>query len=60
MDIILLSPKWETNNLVAIVRALDRSLSDHTPLFLDTSGIIPRRNMFKFELCWLIRDDKMI
>ncbi|KAJ1295357.1 hypothetical protein BS78_01G217600 [Paspalum vaginatum] len=59
LDRILTSTEWELKYPGSTVQALNREISDHTPLFLNTgdgstSGGTP---LFKFELGWFLRDD---
>src|SRR6266540_5971717 len=54
LDRVLMTTEWEYKFPLVSVQALDRGLSDHTPLLLDTgtpaySGISPQ---FRFELSW--------
>jgi hypothetical protein len=37
LDILLMTTEWEFKYPLVLVRALDRGISDHTPLILDTS-----------------------
>ncbi|WVZ77300.1 LOW QUALITY PROTEIN: hypothetical protein U9M48_025183, partial [Paspalum notatum var. saurae] len=58
LDRILTTTDWELKYPRSTVQALNREISDHTPLFLNTgdtstSGSPP---LFKFELGWLLRD----
>jgi endonuclease/exonuclease/phosphatase family metal-dependent hydrolase len=57
LDRILVSTDWEIKYPKVNVRASPRSLSDRTPLLLDT-GMPSQHNsqMFKFELVWLLKD----
>jgi hypothetical protein len=58
LDRVLISTEWEQQYPLAIVEALNREISDHTPLLLclgeksKTKGPAP----FKFELGWLLRE----
>lgn len=54
---MLVSPAWEIKFPFVIFKALERALSDHVPLLLETSDQIKRDPIFRFELCWLERDD---
>jgi exonuclease III len=58
-DRILMSTKWEFKYPLVSVQALDRGVSDHTPLLLDTgqptySG---GAKSFRFELSWFTHED---
>jgi hypothetical protein len=55
---VLVTTEWEEKYLLTTVQALPRSISDHTPLLLNsgetsTSGNEP---LFTFESGWLLRD----
>jgi hypothetical protein len=58
VDRVLISTEWEQQYPLATVEALNREISDHTPLLLclgeksKTKGPAP----FKFELGWLLRE----
>jgi hypothetical protein len=57
LDRILVSTDWEQKFPLSSVEALNRELSDHTPLLLDTCNASHRGcQMFKFELSWLTRE----
>src|SRR5438128_5030747 len=61
LDRVLMTTEWEFKFLFVSVQALDRGMSDHTPLLLDTgtsafSGI---SKQFRFELSWFSREDSM-
>lgn len=58
LDRVLMSTDWEVKFPLAMVRALNRELSDHTPLLLDagTGTHANKQPLFKFELGWLLRD----
>ena len=59
LDRVLVSTEWETKFPLAIVDALSREISDHTPLLLSTGEDChrARQTLFKFELSWLLRDE---
>lgn len=42
-----------------MVRALQRGLSEHTPLFVDSDDAthVRNKNIFSFELSWFERED---
>lgn len=58
LDRVLMSTDWEHKFPLVTVHALERSLSDHTPLLLNTRAASYRGSqpLFKFELGWLCRD----
>jgi hypothetical protein len=58
LDRVLVSIEWEQNYPLATVEALNREISDHTPLLLSTGEkAIPKRQApFKFDLGWLLRE----
>ena len=58
LDRILVSTDWEHKYPLTTVNALERVLSDHTPIVLNTGAASDTRNqnLFKFELGWLKRD----
>jgi hypothetical protein len=59
LDRVIMTTKWEFKYPLVTVHALDRGVSDHTPLLLDTgtpafTGIA---KPFKMELSWFYRED---
>jgi hypothetical protein len=58
LDRVLVSTEWEQNFPLATVEALNREISDHTPLLLSLGdrGKPKKQPPFKFELGWLIKD----
>jgi endonuclease/exonuclease/phosphatase family metal-dependent hydrolase len=58
LDRVLVSTDWEQNFPLATVEALNREISDHTPLLLSLGdkGKPKKQPPFKFELGWLIKD----
>jgi hypothetical protein len=58
LDRILVTAEWEEKFPLAMVRALSREISDHTPLLLNmgesTNAHI--HHSFKFELGWLLHE----
>jgi hypothetical protein len=58
LDRVLVGTEWELKFPLATVEALNRGISDHTPLLLDTGESNRGKNNtpFKFELGWLLRD----
>jgi exonuclease III len=59
LDRIMVSTDWELKYQKVTVQAITRHLSDHTPLLIDTGEITSsvKIHLFKFELCWLLRED---
>ncbi|KAJ1297556.1 hypothetical protein BS78_01G385600 [Paspalum vaginatum] len=53
-----MSTEWEFKYPLVTVQALDRGVSDHTPLLLDTGtpAFFGSNKQFKFELNWLQRE----
>ena len=57
LDRVLVSPAWEEKYPLVAVKTLNRELSDHTPLLINT-GEKPRHPAtFRFENCWLLRPE---
>ena len=58
LDGILVSMDWEQKFPLTTVNSLERVLSNHTPIVLNTRAASDTRNqnLFKFELGWLKRD----
>jgi hypothetical protein len=58
LDRILMVTEWEQKFPMSTVQALNRDISDHTPLFLNTGELssLSNHKQFKFELGWLLRD----
>jgi hypothetical protein len=58
LDRVLVSTEWEQNFPLATVEALNRDISDHTPLLLSTGEkVSPKKQpSFKFELGWLLKE----
>ncbi len=56
---ILTSTDWESKYPLVSVHALDRGVSDYTPLLLDTGEAAFAGNLkqFKLELSWFLRDN---
>jgi hypothetical protein len=55
-----MSTKWEFKfPFVSIKEALDRGISKHTPMLLDTGApaFSGKSKQFKFELSWFNRED---
>ena len=59
LDRVLVSTDWELKFPLATVIALNREISDHTPLLLDTGeeNQASSHSRFKFELSWLLTED---
>lgn len=58
LDRILVSIEWEQKFPLFKVTALNREISDHTPLFLNPrdSTHVNSQPLFHFELGWLLHD----
>lgn len=58
LDRVLLTTDWEFKYPLVSVHALDRGVSDHSPLLLDTGtpALFGSNKLFKFELLWLQRE----
>ena len=58
LDRVLVSPTWELHYPMISVRTLVRGVSDHAALLLDSGNhLAVQQKPFKFELCWLLRED---
>ena len=59
LDRVLMTTKWELKYSLVTVHALDRVVSDHTPLLLETSdpAFLEHPKQFKMELSWLSHED---
>jgi hypothetical protein len=59
LDRVLMTTEWEFKYPLVSVRALDRGISDHTPLFLDTntSAFAGNGTKFRSQLSWFTLDD---
>jgi hypothetical protein len=57
LDRILVSTEWELKYPMVTVTALPKTISDHTPVLLNT-GMSSQHtsHLFKFELGWLLKD----
>jgi endonuclease/exonuclease/phosphatase family metal-dependent hydrolase len=57
LDRVLVSTEWEQHYPLATVEALNREISDHTPLLLSTrEKARPKKQPpFKIELGWLLK-----
>jgi hypothetical protein len=58
LDRVLVNTDWEQKFPLATVEALNREISDHTPLLLNLGGKTKSKKQppFKFELGWLLKD----
>jgi hypothetical protein len=58
LDRILVSTEWEAKFPLATVRALNREISDHTPLLMSMGNGTHsnKQPLFKFELGWFLRE----
>jgi hypothetical protein len=59
LDRVLMATEWEFKYPLVSIRALDRGVSDHTPLLLDTGDAAFTGNSkeFRMELSWLTHED---
>jgi exonuclease III len=57
LDRFLASPEWVLQFKNVVVTGLDRTLSDHVPLYLKTDSSVSTRRDFRYELCWKFRPD---
>jgi hypothetical protein len=59
LDRVLMTTEWEFKYPLVSVRALNRGVSDHTPLLLDTgdAAFTGNSQQFRMELSWLTHDD---
>ena len=59
LDRVLMTTEWELKYPLITVHALDRGVSDHTPLLLETSdpAFLEHPKQFKMELSWLSHED---
>ena len=58
LDRVLVATEWDQKYPLSMVVALNRDLSDHTPLLLNTGETNTCNHVppLKFELGWLLRD----
>lgn len=56
LDRILMSTDWEDMYPLTVVTALDRILSDHVPLMLDSGVQLRKDPVFRFESSWFERE----
>ena len=54
-----MTTKWEFKYPMVTVHALDKGVSDHTPLLLETGdpSYTGHAKLFKMELSWLSHED---
>ena len=59
LDRVLMTTEWELKYPLITVHALDRGVSDHTPLLLETGdpAFQGHPKHFKMELSWLSHED---
>jgi len=59
LDRVLMMTEWEFKYPLVTVHALDRGVSDHTPLLLDTGtpALMGIAKPFKMELNWFYHED---
>jgi hypothetical protein len=59
LDRVLMTTEWEFKYPLVSVRALERGLSDHTPLLLDTGiqAFTGNGTKFRLELSWFTHED---
>ena len=59
LDRVLMTTEWEFMYPMVTVQALDRGVSDHAPLLLDTGdpAYTGHAKQFKMELSWLAQED---
>lgn len=56
LDMVLVTSKWDIAYPLATVVGLNRKLSDHVPLHLNTGVDAPHSDMFTFQTCWFERE----
>jgi exonuclease III len=57
LDRFLASPEWVLQFKDVVVTGLDRTLSDHVPLYLKTDSSVSPKRDFRYELCWNFRSN---
>ena len=55
LDIVLICPDWEEHYPLTIVQALERELSNHTPLVVDSREKLNNNAIFRFENSWMVK-----
>ena len=60
LDRVLMTTEWELKYPLVTVHALDRGVSDHTPLLLETGdpAFWGHPKQFKMELSWLSHEER--
>lgn len=53
---MLVCPDWEDKYPLALVYALEREISDHNPLILDTGDHKNSPPIFRFENSWMVME----
>ena len=56
LDRILICPDWEDKYPMTMVTALEREISDHTPLLLDSGEQRNAPPIFRFENAWMLKE----
>ena len=61
LDMVLASVEWEQKYPLVSVHAMQRAISDHTPLLLDSGEAthVANKNIFSFEQSWFEREGFM-
>uniref|UniRef100_A0A453NB92 Reverse transcriptase domain-containing protein n=1 Tax=Aegilops tauschii subsp. strangulata TaxID=200361 RepID=A0A453NB92_AEGTS len=61
LDRVLASVEWEQKYPMVSVHAMQRAISDHTPLFLDSGEAthVANKNIFSFKQSWFEREGFM-
>ena len=59
LDRVLMTTEWEFKYPIVTMHALDRGVSDHAPLLLETGdpSFTGHAKQFKLELSWLSHED---
>jgi hypothetical protein len=59
LDRVLMSTEWEVKYPLVSIQALDRGVSDHMPLYIDTGSpvFLGGSKPFRFELSWFAHED---
>ena len=56
LDRIFICPDWEDKYPLATVNAMEREISNHTPLLLDTGDNKKNQPIFRFENAWMLME----
>ena len=58
MDRVLAVIEWEEKFPLVTIQALQRAISDHTPLLVDSGEAthMGNQNVFSFEIAWFKRE----